>query len=603
MAPYVALLLALLFTLVLCFLALRNRNVSRRGATPVAHTFLSPSNSSPATPAAVAPVHGDFLLKALPVWMTPVTPIEGKRKALKAILDEEIDNFSDLGRFHLGFHWRGHEDGVVMGTMGTPHMVAVEMAKVTRIPFIHTSPLAEEVHQRYWNQTQHRLYSYLDAVGQHFPHFDALASDAMPEALCWRLISRRFPHRRRFHQNHHEAHATHAFYSSPFNRAVVVTADGSGNDGNFNIFLAQRGNTSLRRLYMKKDASYGVTYRYLSGIPQTPHQGAFMAYAAMGTVRANWTVRVDKIFRVKRYTQQIALSRRLAAQVTPADSKDYAATVQHVLQEAVHGRIVKYMEALRQVDGVALSGGVTHNVRLNSYLRRRLTVPVHVPPNPGDGGTALGNLLRIQRPLQPADYRFLGLPLEDLDRMPEYTAQWQPSRPSDGELAQLLGRGALVGVLWGRQEYGETSFGHRSVLAAVTNATVKARVLKWMGARDYQYVQVALPLEVTPNWFGSLEPSPYASFAPRLTPALCRQMTVCLADHSLHLQTVTAEADPWLHRLLLEVRRRTGFPALIVAGLRPPGQTLTNRIDEALGFLRNGTLDHLLVEGQLFSHV
>eukprot|EP00667_Euglena_gracilis_P004924 EG_transcript_4949 len=613
MAPYVALLVALLCMLGAAAM-FRGRIVDwrrlveappQRGvAALLAVAAVVPNNSSgaPNATAAPEPERRGFSVGDLPEWITPVLPIEGKRKSNKAVLDEDIDNFTDIGRWHLGFHWRGHEDGVVLGVLGNESlMVAVEMAKVTRIPFIHTSPLSEEVHQLYWNRTQHRFYSYLDAIGLHLPHFDALTSDAMPEAGSWQHVTPRFPHRRRFHQNHHDAHAMHAFYSSPFRTAVVVTADGSGNDGNFNVFVAHRGNTTLKRLYMKKDASYGVTYRYLSGIPQTPHQGAFMAYATMGTVRANWTVRVDKAFRVKRYTQQIALSKRLAQQVTPADSKDYAATVQHVLQEAVYGRIAKYTDVLQRVDGVTLSGGVAHNIRLNTYLRHRLPVPVHVPPNPGDGGTALGNLLRVQRPLQPGDYRFLGLPLEDHDQLPAYASQWLAARPREGQLAQLLGRGAMVGVLRGRQEFGETSFGHRSVLAAATNATVKARILRWMGARDYQYVQVAMPLEVTPTWFGAVQPSPYASFAPRLPPALCRRLAVCLADHSVHLQTVTAAADPWLHALLLEMRRRTGVPALIVAGLRPLGKTLTNRIDEALGFLRNGTLDHLLVEGHLFS--
>ena len=46
----------------------------------------------------------------------------------------------------------------------------------------------------------------------------------------------------------------------------------------------------------------------------------------------------------------------------------------------------------------------------------------------------------------------------------------------------------------GRQEFGELSFGHRGVLAVVTNETAKGRVLRYLGAKEFQYVQVRAPL-------------------------------------------------------------------------------------------------------------
>jgi len=41
---------------------------------------------------------------------------------------------------------------------------------------------------------------------------------------------------------HHHAHASGSFYQSDFKQALIFSFDGGGNDGFFNIFLADRKN-------------------------------------------------------------------------------------------------------------------------------------------------------------------------------------------------------------------------------------------------------------------------------------------------------------------------------------------------------------------------
>ena len=40
--------------------------------------------------------------------------------------------------------------------------------------------------------------------------------------------------------DHHLAHAALGFYDSPFQRALVLSYDGGGNDGTFNVYSADR---------------------------------------------------------------------------------------------------------------------------------------------------------------------------------------------------------------------------------------------------------------------------------------------------------------------------------------------------------------------------
>ena len=160
----------------------------------------------------------------------------------------EVDDFAHPGTVHIGVHIGGHDDGVVAGLQGQAPLVAVEMGKVVGLPRIHTSPLSAEDQGRYWNRTAAALYAALEAAQHRLPAFHVAVGDIWaPDNPRWETAARLFPHRRRVHVNHHEAHAFEAFYTSPFQKALVVTVDGSGNDGNFNLFLAKRGDISMQR--------------------------------------------------------------------------------------------------------------------------------------------------------------------------------------------------------------------------------------------------------------------------------------------------------------------------------------------------------------------
>ena len=76
------------------------------------------------------------------------------------------------------------------------------------------------------------------------------------------------------------------------------------------------------RLYMKQTASYGVVYRYLAELPHTPHQGAFMAYAATGTPSDYWRPHVEKV-----WISPLAQSRTLSGHASLIPNGRYSPAV------------------------------------------------------------------------------------------------------------------------------------------------------------------------------------------------------------------------------------------------------------------------------------
>ena len=54
-------------------------------------------------------------------------------------------------------------------------------------------------------------------------------------------LEKDFPAKTYIHCKHHHSHAAGAFYQSPYDKALIFSFDGGGNDGFFNIYLAKRG--------------------------------------------------------------------------------------------------------------------------------------------------------------------------------------------------------------------------------------------------------------------------------------------------------------------------------------------------------------------------
>ena len=81
--------------------------------------------------------------------------------------------------------------------------------------------------------------------------------------------------------------------------------------------------------------------------------------------------------------------------------------------------------------------------------------------------------------------------------------------------------------------------------------------------------------------------SPYMSKAPRLTEAAMRELPAIVHyDGTARPQVVIESDDPWLHALLLEVKRRTGgYACLINTSFNTRGKPILNRAAEALELL------------------
>lgn len=410
--------------------------------------------------------------------------------------------------------------------------------------------------------------------------------------------------------DHHRAHALHGMHDAPFNRALVVSMDGGGNDGTFNVFRAEQG--ALVHV-ARVPLNLGTPYRLLATAmpevtgrrlqPRAGHlslAGKVMAYAALGEARDAWLGAMEEYYR--HYQEPIQALYTLGEQIGLAlepdalderDARDLAATSQHVFEAIVLGVIREHLTD--RDEGIVLTGGCALNVRANQLVRRVLGRPVHVPPAPNDGGIAVGALWSIMPPSERPRV-FVGLPLE-LDVSESVLGQRGAVRADVDAIAALLCRGAVVGVAHGRAELGPRALGHRSLLALPGSLEVKDRINGRIKSREWYRPLAPAVAEAHAGAFVSdPSPSPYMSFAVEMSAeARARFPAAAHLDGTARVQTVPP--DTLLGRLLAALVQKGMPPIVLNTSFNTRGRPLLQRSSAALEALAQTELDFAWIDG------
>ena len=152
--------------------------------------------------------------------------------------------------------------------------------------------------------------------------------------------------------DHHLAHATHGFFDSPFASALVITADGGGNDGLFNAYWASRAEDPPVRLLHNYGSTHQFATTYLftaslvNGTDVTMPRcsdlcearcmsgpGVLMGLALQGTPQQRWVADLKHIYNHTDNTPKLRELEKLEETVqTRQDQLDFAATSQKVPQ-------------------------------------------------------------------------------------------------------------------------------------------------------------------------------------------------------------------------------------------------------------------------------
>jgi len=254
------------------------------------------------------------------------------------------------------------------------------------------------------------------------------------------------------------------------------------------------------------------------------------------------------------------------------------------------------------------AGGVALNCTANAEMIRQFGIRSHIHPAAGDAGGALGAALQsIMRGQDNAPVRRYALsPYLGIEYPAPVTRTtldvnniaYRESPAVAEDLAEALAARKVVAILHGRDEWGPRALGGRSILADPRTPEMKDHLnAKIKFREEFRPFAPVVKREAYGDWFETLgmSESPHMLYTHK---ALRPEQTgaVTHVDGTSRVQTVSAEQNPYLYRIIDAFERRTGVPVLINTSFNLRGEPIVSSPSDALKTFYNSGIDCLAIE-------
>jgi carbamoyltransferase len=431
--------------------------------------------------------------------------------------------------------------------------------------------------------------------------------------------------------NHHEAHALPALFYSPWDEALLVTADGGGDTVHYSHrHLADGVLTTIyggeeRILIPAEEDSLGKMYGAATkalGFQRSRHEGKVTGLAAMGhPLRAAELMQnfsVDEAGRVhSNLRSERELNARMRELLRGLCREDYAASAQNVLEDVMLTSVERLLSRY-PARNLGLSGGVFANVTLNRKLAEKLPLDeVFIFPAMGDDGLAVGGALAwlLKRDglktwlhrREPLQDLYFGRDYDhEIDRVLTASrgVRRLPTSPADGA-AELLTHGQIGAVYTHRMEFGPRALGARSILANPSRRETHDLLNKRLERSDFMPFAPVVAEEKARKVFDISSVNARA----------CRYMTITCnvrsgwraripavvhVDHSARPQTITRPINPLYYDILASFERANDLPVLVNTSFNVHEEPIVNTPEECMHALVDGRIDFVATDRALY---
>ena len=452
------------------------------------------------------------------------------------------------------------------------------------------------------------------------------------------LIRKQFgPSDFRFHfLEHHQCHAASAFFVSGFDRAAIMTWDGTGEDTT--TLFSQAQDTRLKVLKrIKLPHSLGQFYSAVTNFIGFDmfdgDEWKVMGLAAYGkpkyydffadrvlTVNGNHdfhlNIRVLDHHLAKHYQFGEEISRELGPPRRPDEDLterhwNIAASAQKVLEDAALNLVRGLHERTGEED-LCMAGGVAFNSVMNGRIMIESPFKRYfVQPAAGDAGCSLGAALLVYHQIlkQPRTFK-----MEHAYYGPGFSSQecaaalteaglkfeTLPDEKMLPRVAQMLADGAIVGWFQGRMEFGPRALGNRSFLADPRRADMRELLNRKVKLREwFRPLAPSIKEEVSTEIFGRPHYDPFMiTVLPVAEQQKERVPAVVHVDGTARPQTVTRQTNPRYWQLITEFEKLTGCPMLLNTSFNIQEPIVCSPQD-AIKTFQGASFDALVLENHL----
>lgn len=422
---------------------------------------------------------------------------------------------------------------------------------------------------------------------------------------------------------HHLSHAACGFYQTDYEKALIISFDGGGNDGFFNIYVAENRETitQIERLNYDLGFPYMSFGDYLKDIKLEPalnignlvYPGKIMGLCSYGEIVYEWLEYFKDYYKSKpdglNYLEllnilgeKIGLNFNKKERFEGQTAWNVAKTSQVAFEEVFLELTKKYLDEYNDLP-LIIVGGCGLNILLNTRLKQEFKRNVFIPPNPNDCGIAAGMIFYHLKPKTAVDLTYSGIPILDEDLLMSYCEDDWSVQPFDYEnLLNDLLQDKIVGIVRGNSEHGPRALGNRSIICNPVNPNMKDILNNKVKHREwYRPFAPVVRLEDVSTYFEFEGESRWMSFCPKVKEEWREKLaSVTHIDNTARVQTVTKEQNQFLYDLLTKFKEKTGIGVLLNTSFNVDGRPILSTIKDALQVYRNSQMDCLLVQNYYF---
>ena len=459
-----------------------------------------------------------------------------------------------------------------------------------------------------------------------------------------------------YFSEHHLSHAASAFFPSPFNEAIVLTADGVGEWATTTVAIGAGKDLSIKK-EIHFPHSLGLLYSaftYYTGFKVNSGEYKLMGLAPYGEpkyidlIKNNLIdIKKDGSFKLIQEFFDYATGLKMTSnkfdklfKQSPRDSKkekltqfhmDVAASIQKVTEEVM----IKMATSLREefnIKNLCLAGGVALNCVANGkILEKKIFDNIWIQPAAGDAGGSLGAALALwylelkqERKISNNDMKgsYLGPSFSQKEvenELKNLNANFEVLGENEliEKTAESLSLGDAIGWFQGRMEFGPRALGGRSILGDPRSPSMQKNLnLKVKYRESFRPFAPSVLREDIDKWFKLNVDSPYMLLVAEVLENKKIQMTneekklfgieklnikrsdipaVTHVDYSARIQTVHEETNPLYYSLIKKFKEKTNCPVLINTSFNVRGEPIVNTPKDAFNCFMGTEMDKLVI--------
>jgi carbamoyltransferase len=454
---------------------------------------------------------------------------------------------------------------------------------------------------------------------------------------------------------HHLSHAASAFFSSPYQEAIILTLDGVGEWATTTISKGQGNKIDiLKEIHFPH--SLGLLYSaftYFLGFKVNSGEYKVMGLAPYGEPKFKDII-LQKLIDVKedgsfklsmdyfsyatgltmtnnKFAKLFNMKRREAEDKLLPIHMDMAASIQAATEEIVL-KITRFLSKEFKLQNLCMAGGVALNCVVNGkILKEGLFKNIWIQPASGDAGGSLGAAqafyyqeLNNKREISKNDLMkgsYLGPQFTDNEienELKDCGANYKKLNKDEivKKTAKILSEEKAVGWFQGRMEFGPRSLGNRSIIADPRSENMQKTLnLKVKYRESFRPFAPAVLFEKVSEWFELSKESPYMLLVADVKKSKQLQMTpeqkilfgidklnikrssvpsVTHVDYSARIQTVHQETNLLFYNLLKEFEEITKYPILVNTSFNIRGEPIVCSATDAFNCFMCTDLDVLV---------